>query len=528
MSKFIFGSSSERDELPAQPDMERLYRRVRNLLRQYSARAMADAALEIIWKRQPATGPDRLRAAPWHTLLLVKWALQDAAVPLDRPGAAPMKFMDMLRQSLWTHAGRFSVGASNVFAMIRSYMGVQMEYQRHRHYSFLRWPALIAERPENSILRRQFREVVGMEPAAFIDLAVALKTALITSPSGIAPTFLEPLRVTHGDAIDVFTRLFVRNLEELRAELTQNGAPLVNKTDLYEFPYFIRYPILHTGGRYVFWDPVVAEKGFERAVHLRMSSLKDEYAREFGRAFEKYVVSLLREAGLSPIGDKEFSLLGGQSKNVEAIVSLGDANLIVEAKMGLFADPMMLKDSPRFLYEKFAPVRKGMRQGFEVSQKLRQDPAAFGELAAAAEDYLVIVTSRDLLVSGGPMVKQLIQPERDLDYFDAAGPLPLKNTFIMDIQGFETFCMAIKERKVDPRELLKAAAQKNEHVGQGSMFFEQWLEKEQRPESTPALIDAAFDAAVARLRAALGPDQEGSPAECGPNTPDGLNQGIAF
>lgn len=493
-------------ELPRQPNADRLYRRIRNLLRQYSARSVAETALAVLWREQRS--PNRmewLRGAPWHILLIVKWALQDPQTPLNRTGvgAVPERFLYTLRQTLWTHAGAFYAGAPNVIAMIRSYMGVQMDYQRHRHHSFLRWPALIAAQPENSILRRQFRETLGMEPTVFMDLTLALKTALLTSPSGIAQTYFDPLEATHGTAIASLKRLFVRSLAELKQQLVQE-AKAPNKTELVEFPYFVRYPILELDGRYLFWDQVVAEKAFERAVHLRMSSLQKAYSDRFGSAFETYVVDLLHEAGLTLLKDEDFVRIVGASKNAEAIVPLPDANLIVEAKMGLFADPMLLKDNTRFLYEKFAPLRRGMRQGYEVSKKLRSHATGLDSMREAKEDFLVIVTSRDLLVSGGTMLKKLIEPEVDLDYFEEASPLPLRNTFIMDIQGFETFCMAVKEKRVDPGTLLRTAAEQNKHVGSGSMFFEQWLSEEQRPQGMPQLIEAAFDSAIERLNAALG------------------------
>lgn len=490
-------------ELPRQPDAERLFRRVRNLLRQYSVRELVEAALPFIWKEQSSRDElQRLRAFSWHVLLLVKWALQDEKTPLDRGdkknAAVPERLVNMLRQSLFTHAGVFSKGAPNVIAMIRSYMGVQIEYQRQRSYSFVRWPALIAEWPENSVLRRQFRDTLGMEPAAFIDLALALKTALLASPRGIPNTYFSDLKGSNAGDVESMKRLFVRSLAELREELLR-ASVRPSKTELLEFPYFVRHPILELNGRWLFWDAVVAAKAFERAVHIRMSDLTQEYAKTFSVAFERYVVRLVREAGLQPIGDTDFKKLVGPSKNAEAIVPLGEANLIVEAKMGLFGDSMLLKDDPMFLYQKLLPLRKGMKQGHEVSGRLRTTSSVSGPVAEAKEDFLFIVTSRDLLVSGGPMLKKLIEPQVDLDYFDPASALPLKNTFIMDIQGFETFCMAVKEGRFDPVTKLRAAAEKNEYVGQGSMFFEQWLTADEQPSGLPAVIQEALDSAYTRI-----------------------------
>jgi hypothetical protein len=486
-------------ELPAQRNIQFLYRRIRNLLRQYSVQPVVETSLQIIWKSQRAR--DRFEwvgAAPWHIALLVKWCLEDEAVQMRGGSAVPEKFLDFLRQSLWTHAGTFSGEQVSAHAMARSYLHVQMAYQRHQHTSFLRWPALISAQPENSILRRQFRHVIGMEPESFIDLTLALKIALVDNPAGLSRSAFVTLTGGDEEAGQALRKLFVRTLDELRLELRQDSKqPL--RSELVEFSYFIRYPILDLDGHYLFWDSVVAEKAFEHAVHLRMSDLKGEYSQKFGRAFEDYVVSLLSEAGLSPVTDEAFKRMVGPSKNAEAVVPLLGVNLIVEAKMGLFPDTMILKEDSRFLYEKFAPLRTAMRQGFDVSQKIRAHDVTFKDLRDATEDFLLIVTSRDLLISGGPMLQELMRPEGGLEYFDDSTYLPLKNTFIVDIQGFECFCMAVKEGRVDPVHLLQHAAVGNAQVGQGRYYFEQWLRPDQQPHKDPHLLDAAFESAMDRM-----------------------------
>lgn len=442
-----------------------------------------------------------MQSFPWLTLLAVKWALQDEKVKLVSSSTVPIGFIESLRGTFWDHAGAFNKGAANVTAMIRSYMGVQIDYQRHRSWAFARWPALISRRPDNSILRKQFREVMGMEPLAFLDLTTALKTALLTSPQGVTDTYLENLRPVYGSSIELFTKHFVRTLHELRAELS---SPL-NKhweKELVEFPCFVRFPILKREGRLLFWDVVVAEKAFERAVHIRMSSLKKKYSDHFSRVFEHYVIELIQEAGLAPMTDKQFMALSPGSKNNEAVVNLGDANLIVEAKMGLFPDEVLLNDDPRYLFQKLAALRTALEQGWQVSKQLR-DPK-FGDLARAHEDFLMVVTSTDLRISGGPMLRELFKPEGNFSYFETANTLPLKNVFIMDIQGFELICMTIKEGKVNILELLRGAAEKNQYAGSGSLFFEEYIPGNQLSRSPPALISSAVEGVLARLRSALG------------------------
>lgn len=498
MSKFLFGPSLA-NRLPRQPNIDLLQRRIRNLLRNYSASAIAECALEMVWQPN-LTGVAKLQSQPWLTLLAVKWALEDKNIKLASASPVPLNFIEFIRGALWDHTGAFNKGATNKIAMLRSYMGVQLDYQRHVPWAFARWPALIARRPFNSILRRQFRDVIGMEPLTFLDLTTAIKTALLTTPRGVADTYLDSLAPTYGASIKVFEQVFVRTLEELRSELSSSKKEHAEK-ELLQFPYFIKFPILRQDRRLLFWDSVVAEKAFEKAIHIRLSSLQKKYSDHFSRVFEHYVVELLEDVGLSPMRDKKFSEISPRSKNNEAVVCLGEANLIVEAKMGLFPDAVLLKDDPRFLFQKLAALRTALEQGWEVSNQLR-DPR-FGKYAVAQRDYLIVVTSTDLRISGGPMLRELFKPEGDFAYFETASTLPLKNVFIMDIQGFELLCMTVKEGRINLPELLESAAEQNQHVGLGSLFFEQYIPSSQLSKSPPAVIASAIDEALERLTSAL-------------------------
>jgi hypothetical protein len=58
--------------------IEEAYKKIRNRLRKYSASSIIDAALLILWN--PSSEKlEEIKAAPWLTLLIVKWALQDSS-----------------------------------------------------------------------------------------------------------------------------------------------------------------------------------------------------------------------------------------------------------------------------------------------------------------------------------------------------------------------------------------------------------------------------------------------------------------
>src|SRR5688572_31051314 len=66
----------DRDESVFQRSCETL----RNRLKPFHSMAIVDAALRTL-RRRYSKELDELQQMPWHTLLLVKWALQDEMMP---------------------------------------------------------------------------------------------------------------------------------------------------------------------------------------------------------------------------------------------------------------------------------------------------------------------------------------------------------------------------------------------------------------------------------------------------------------
>lgn len=110
-------------------------------LRQYTAASLVEAALRILWADYP-TKVDEFHTAPWHTLLLLKWAFRDphGALRAGRPVTA--REFDVLRQRAHDLVGS-EYKPHNIFLMLRAHLQ-QIDFQRRDGWGFLRWPALIA------------------------------------------------------------------------------------------------------------------------------------------------------------------------------------------------------------------------------------------------------------------------------------------------------------------------------------------------------------------------------------------------
>lgn len=485
------------------------YRFIINKLRRYSASSIVDLVLPMMW-HEPEKGIDRLRAIPWLALLLVKWALQDKMVGLRVGSKMSQRDLDNLRQQLWDLQGQKAVDRAdrNVWLMLRSNLHVQVEFQRNENWSYVRWPALYARLNPNGINRRQFRAAMGMEPEVFIDLANCMYSAVINREMPIGPDYLAPMRPQYGEAVDALYRLFVRDLSQLRDELRSDVAQKIRgKQELYEFPYLKRFPLLRMrDGNIHCWHPLVFARGLEEAVHLRLSEQGADYVEPFSRVFEEYVTELTVEACPKSLVESSYkAIVGGESSAVEVIVQEDGCNIFIEAKMSLFADDVLLQDDETAAFNKTKRVRDAIKQGWKVGAKIREPSSKLGESYSVDQDFLVVVTSRDLVIGGGDSLKRLFASNK-MAYPDADAELrlPLSNVFIMSIDNFENTIGCVGAGEVSFSTLLKEAAIANQDGATGRMFFSDFLHKYTKKWSQPRLLREALEASERRTEEVLG------------------------
>ena len=251
---------------------------------------------------------------------------------------------------------------------------------------------------------------------------------------------------------------------------------------------------------------MVFARGLEDLVHLRLSELQTEYTQPFSRLFEKYVVELSKAMDPSALTDEEYlALVGNGASNVEAAIACGDCNVFVEAKMSLFADDVVLTDSEVQVYQKTKRVRDGIKQAWNVGQTVRSNNSPLPAYAAAEQDFLLLVTSRELFVGDGEMFQRLYRVG-DFEYPDAAAKadLPLRNVFIMSIENYERLSCAVAAGAVSLPALLKEAATKAQDPATSSMLFDGYLQPYVKGWGLPDLLLNARKQSESRLAVAFG------------------------
>lgn len=503
-------------------------KRLRRRLRPYSVHAIIDACIEVLdsWRGK---GLDELKSAPWLTLLIVKLVLEDESISLHGTQPCPTALIDELRNDLWNTPGSNErEGSPSIYLMIRSLVHTQLLFQQAESFAFLRWPALISRLPPEHSLRGQFEAEFGCDPDTFIGVVFAAYSAVMQGKTFITLNYWEPLRPLYGSAIDRFLDRFAKDAtdlrEMLRVELHRRiytevdgrktlrpDAPARPESERVEFPWVSRFPFFrHPSGRLAVWHRLVFARGMEDGVHNVLSSLGQAYTDPFSKIFEDYVVELVRDSGMDFVSEEQIK--GGISSRpaVEALVHADGCNVFIESKMSLFPDRVLISDRRPEIFMKLRRIREGMVQGWRVGEMLRDGTVHVDGASSAAQDFLLIVTSRQLNVCSGEHFKRMfgddviarINPESSF-----GGPtavqldrLPLKNIFVLSIEEFEHLAGAIAEGNVDLISLLKAAALDNADPVTSSMHFDQILCKHVKKWNHPRLIRVTRLRTERRLR----------------------------
>lgn len=477
-------------------------------LRQHTATSLVSAALRILWAKCP-TMVDELQTAPWHILLLIKWSFRDPHVALRAGTPITAAEFDGLRRQVQDLVGSEYKRhkPQNIFLMLRAHLQ-QIDFQRPEGWGFLRWPALIARQPASHPSRRQFLSEVGMPPEHFMDLAFGLLAAAMNGDASLAPNWFDPVKATYGVSIDAMWRLVSRDFTGLREEMQRDLAQrLPLHQELYEFPYLKRVPFIRArDGRLHCWHTKVLARGLEDIVHHRLSELQGEYTQPFSRLFERYVMELASTMdGGAVLDDQYRALVQGSSSNVEAIIPCGDCNVLVEAKMSLFGDDVLLTDNVRQAHQKTKRIREGIKQAWSVGQALRAADSPLPACSAATQDFLLLVTSRELFIGDGEMLRRLYK-EGEFDYPDdrSRANLPLTNVFVVSIENFERLSNAVAAGAVSLPALMKEAVEKNRDPATSAILFDAFLGKYVHNWGWPDLIQRARREAESRIRQAFG------------------------
>lgn len=473
-------------------------------LEQFSVASVVDSVIRSLHEGAPRTFTD-LQSMPWVSLLLVELAMRNPASRLYGGGDLSSQQLHQFRQRLWDLIGATGLKGPNLSASLRSYVPVQLEFQVTRRVAHLRWPMLIARLESTHPGRQLFEQEFGLSPIQLLDALWLLHIPIINRTPTIPKLWAEGFQQEYRDAILRILDLVSSDFLELREALVRGNSERVPAMwELTQLPFALRKPLLKLhNGAWIAWHPTLFERGLEELVHNVLMRRGDTYLRTYTRLFEDYVVELSKEIWPDLVDESTWKKsMGHQASSVEAIISGATTNIFVEAKMAFFHDAVLLDEDPYRLASRLERVTDALYQARKVSQRLRAEAYKFPRRAAATEEFLLVVTSRELYVGGGLRLQELL-PQGSLDFDDVAVEqrMPLENVFVVSIDDFELLQASMATGKLDLPSFLRQAAEKNRNPITASLFLEQHLRSatSDSPLPLPRVVREATEASLARI-----------------------------
>lgn len=459
----------------------------------------------------------QLQSLPWVVLLIVKLALEDKSLPMLSGDVCSVEEFEKQVNFLWNVPFiEEGVPLSTTYLALKSMIYTQLLFQRRENWSFIRWPAIIAALPADHISRRQFLNEFQMEPDTFIGMGFATLGVVADGKDFIGAGVFEPLRPLYGKAIDSFRDRFTSDVLSIRAQLqselkgrleanARRKVPLPidaaarPNIELCEFPWLSRCPLLrYDANRLISWHKAVSAQALERAAHAGLTPLGQEYTDAFSKVFENYVIELARSWRRDLTDDKTFKGSKRGLNAVDALVPMDGANVFIESKMSLFPDDLVWNDDVDHVFIKLKHVRKAIAQAWKVGALLRDGTRPVAKCADAREDFLLVVTSRELSFGFGYMLHEVFG-DRLLAQSKYGRPtdaqlkrLPMKNVFILSIEEFENLIGYLKEGgRLVP--ILRKAAAESENPVTRKLAFDQVLRDYSKKSYLSDLMQTARD-----------------------------------
>ncbi len=490
----------------ASVDYYTAYKGIRNRLRKYKPASVLSRALEVLW--QPAESKfAELQRAPWNVLLLVKWALLDRHSS-DKLGCdMPMEAFDAIRQELWSFPDRVDMvrkGTMPARLFLRRMLFQQIEFQRRITPGFVRQPALLGSLAGEHPLRNLFRSKAGLEPLDFLDLGLAAYGPILEGKAQMARAWFEPLLNAYGaEKINAFLRCISADYSQVTVFMRSlPDAEGRKASEYFQFTPLKRRPFLRSQGVYQCWHPMVFLRGMEEFAHLIMSEAGAEYVERFSKVFERHVVAEVERAGLHHYDEAALrKIFGDMLELPDAVIPMGDYNIMVEAKAGLFYDSIMAIGDPEILRHKTKALAKAIGQGWSAAVAF-QSHRAPADLKKAKEDYLFVVTNKPVNVGSGADLKA-VYPKGQLSYptDQARVLLPLERIYFVSVDEFERLAASASDANV-LHAFLQETVRLDANPATGKAFFEDHLRTfpGQRESN---FLTSALEAAHARLEYAL-------------------------
>lgn len=255
---------------------------------------------------------------------------------------------------------------------------------------------------------------------------------------------------------------------------------------------------------------MVFSRGIETFVHAVLSEADAQYYMDqYSKIFEEHVIDLIRETGRPFLDEDTIRTIIGRDERVsEALIPMPGGNLLVEAKAGVFGEPVMTVGDPTFLAQRVQQLVKAVGQARSVASKIHSSDKCPDAARSNTRNFLIVVTNRLLNISRGTRLQALCGP----DLFEQSRRvveqyLPLENVYFVGIDEFEHFTVACSDPSFDPIRFLEESVARDANPATATFYFADHFAHVKGVDLKGRFSIAAINAAEKRLAAALGGEE---------------------
>lgn len=460
------------------------YKKWRNKARQYSTISLLDCAMQSLHHFSEGDRLTYVKSAPWLTALIIKWVCEDRLMNSRR--SATKDDLDELRQIIWDLPeviGSSIPADGNGRLFMRQLIRPQIGFQKSIGLAFLRTPLLLAELSETHSLRSLFRLSFGMEPMAFAELAYLLQATLLTGRRAVSATYFSSIESGFEPGeVEKFFKLISRDVDGLITYFRASAPGSRRTSELYEFPSLSRYPLLLVSGRYLCWDNNLLFRSFDVLVHRVLMEHGQKYSDPFGDVFEKHVLRVCRDAGFAIETEEELrKKLPAHSKVPDGLILVDGNSVYLEAKAGVFAEPVMTAATKEILYHKTKAISHALVQASHAAARLSMDDIS--------KNFVLVVTNVELCLGSGDRFDSML-PEDKLATLGFRGDaIPLEHCYIVSIEDFERLMAGVTCDEVELVSFLRRCVLADREPHSSRLLMEQHLDRENVRKRSSRLID---------------------------------------
>lgn len=445
------------------------FRRVRNRLRKHYPEEIILACIKKL-NEKPQDRIQHLRMyPPWRLLLLMKWTFIYGEYLSPYRKSLTLSDFNYLLNLMHNLEGclRRPSEYENVFLFFRNIAFQQFWLQHELNWAnFARQSILFGRLDKRHPFQERFVEKFGISIPQFIELAIMLMTRFIMNKEmSVTADWFKPVADKYeAGTIQRFLDLLSRDIDSLKALLMDTHKPSRKVSyEAYEKTPLREIPLLKHNQKYYPFLPGLLARSVETLIYdaLRSEDPADFMAK-FGSIFERYVGSSISKMRIRFFSEKDLMrILPGAGKLVDYLLIDKNARVFIDAKGVEMSYLGMVGHQPEVIKDKTKnSVIKGIQQGFETIRRLEDVNAIDGIDIKKAENYLIVVTFKDLFVGNGTDFYEYVAKDTLKKLVSQSGGMaliPFEHMYFMSIDDFDLLAGAIASGKIGLAQTLEHA-----------------------------------------------------------------------